>query len=289
MTNAVNFATNDVGDDQHYSGVDATFPAFCTQVIQSIEVKLLVEKSHPALKDDEIVPPTLRLTPISSEYIHASSDIPKATVLMNQRLSAESHFQDVRNVKLQTNHYDWSAGDVMEVDIQNCESDVERFMRMMEWEDQLYSVKGDKSLPDTITLKELLTRYYTPFAIMKTSGAFLELFSELNPLEKLQELAQNPNEAADYIGKPGRTIAEVLHDFPMMIDPSWIGDLLPRIRPRQYSIAGHDNGVVDLCISLVEYKTILLEPRRGLASRYFASLTSGMKIRPQANQYNHLY
>jgi len=225
-----------------------------------------------------MIPPTLKFldsnVPSGSEII---VEYPGSTacVVSNDRITSIDHFQDVRHIKVKTDEYNWKPGDIMEIDVENCSHDVEVFMKAMEWEDRRVEISGDPTLPPVVTIKDLLTRFYTPFALLKNSGAFLELYSKLNPLEKLKELAREPNEAQAYIGKPGRNIAEVLHDFPLSISPIWLGDLLPKLKPRQYSIAGHQNGVVDLCIALVEYKTILVEPRRGLASRYFASAAAG--------------
>ena len=97
--------------------------------------------------------------------------------------------------------------------------------------------------------------------------------------ERLDEFLADPDEIFTYATRPARTIVETLADFREVRLPiSHILEILPPLRRRQFSIAsswGSHPGKVQLLIALVEYKTNLKIPRRGLCSSWLATLAEG--------------
>ena len=97
--------------------------------------------------------------------------------------------------------------------------------------------------------------------------------------ERLDEFLADPDEIFTYATRPARTIVETLADFREVRLPlSHILEILPPLRRRQFSIAsswGAHPGKIQLLIALVEYKTNLKIPRRGLCSSWLATLAEG--------------
>lgn len=99
-----------------------------------------------------------------------------------------------------------------------------------------------------------------------------------------------------YCQRPRRTVAEVLFDFsPIHVPFDYIFDLFPPLQPRSFSIASslqvasftiswhfqftclsqaHPNEI-HLCIAIVKYKTILKKIRRGVLTKWMATLQKG--------------
>ncbi|CAH2059075.1 unnamed protein product, partial [Iphiclides podalirius] len=86
----------------------------------------------------------------------------------------------------------------------------------------------------------------------------------------------------NYSRRPRRTILEVLHDFHKSASRLTIEvafELFSTIKPRSFSVASGPTrcggSALQLLVAVVEYRTLLKEPRRGLASNWLASLAAG--------------
>ncbi|GBC00416.1 hypothetical protein RclHR1_03850014 [Rhizophagus clarus] len=71
-------------------------------------------------------------------------------------------------------------------------------------------------------------------------------------------------------------IVEVLQDFPSAKIPlEYIPDMFPELQPRQYSISSsskaHPNQI-HLTVAIVQYKTKLQKPRRGVCTKWMSGL-----------------
>lgn len=82
-----------------------------------------------------------------------------------------------------------------------------------------------------------------------------------------------------YCMRPKRTIAEVLFDFkPVEIPFDYLLDLFPQLKPRSFSIASslsvHPHQL-ELCVAIVKYKTKLRKVRRGVMTKWLATLNPG--------------
>lgn len=111
------------------------------------------------------------------------------------------------------------------------------------------------------------------------------------------------DELYEYCQRPRRTIREVLEEFRSVVIPrEYVFDLFPPLRPRQFSIASsikvrqhlhriaqtspanpHPHQAhprsVQLCIAIVQYRTMLKIPRRGVCTSWLAALEPGHSLR----------
>lgn len=138
-------------------------------------------------------------------------------------------------------------------------------------------------LSQTLSLRCLATQYWDLNAIPRPRAFALLARDCENELEreKLLEFAtaKDQDDLFKYANRPRRTTLEVLHDFPnatSKLQLHTLMELFSVIRPRSFSIASScKSGRLDLLVAVVEYKTILSEPRRGLCSNWLKGLQPG--------------
>ncbi|XP_060245605.1 NADPH-dependent diflavin oxidoreductase 1 isoform X6 [Meriones unguiculatus] len=187
----------------------------------------------------------------------------------------------------------FAAGDVVLILPSNSEAHTQQFCQVLCLDpNQIFMLKprepgvpGPPGLPQPCTVWHLVSQYLDIASVPRRS--FFELLACLSPhvleREKLLEFssARGQEELWEYCNRPRRTILEVLCDFPNTagaIPPDYLLDLIPRIRPRAFSIASsllaHPRRL-QILVAVVEYKTRLKDPRRGLCSSWLASLDPG--------------
>ncbi|XP_062446971.1 NADPH-dependent diflavin oxidoreductase 1 isoform X1 [Rhea pennata] len=296
-----------LGDDQHDLGSDAVVDPWLVDLWDKI---LSLYPLPPGL---EIISPDVRLPPkYTLHYLAEDSSCsdggllqpraPRAVptelhpfaarMVSNQRVTAESHFQDVRLIEFDVtgSGITFSAGDVVMIQPQNSPEDVQQFCQLLRLDPDRYFVLKPSEpgtalpalLPQPCTIQQLVTHYLDISCVPRRS--FFQLLSSFSPneleREKLQEFssAQGQEELYSYCNRPRRTTLETLWDFPhttCAIPPEYLLDLIPRIRPRAFSIASsmlaHPNRI-QILMAVVQYKTRLSKPRRGLCSTWLASL-----------------
>ncbi|XP_005055399.1 PREDICTED: NADPH-dependent diflavin oxidoreductase 1 [Ficedula albicollis] len=296
-----------LGDDQHDLGPDAVVDPWLVALWDKI---LALYPLPPGL---EIISPDVRLPPkYTLHYLpegspHPESDVlqlaaPQAApcelhpfaapVLSNQRVTAQSHFQDVRLMEFDIagSGITFSAGDVVMIQPQNCPEDVQQFCQLLRLEPHRHFVLEPTEpgtplpplLPQPCTIQYLVTHYLDISCVPRRSFFELLAFFSTDELEreKLQEFssAQGQEELYSYCNRPRRTTLEALWDFPhttCAIPADYLLDLIPRIRPRAFSIASSMlalPGRMQILVAVVRYKTRLSKPRRGLCSTWLASL-----------------
>ncbi|KAG8518621.1 NADPH-dependent diflavin oxidoreductase 1 [Galemys pyrenaicus] len=227
-----------------------------------------------------------------------------APMVSNQRVTGPSHFQDVRLIEfdiegsglrrgkppLPCGFRSFAAGDVVLIRPENAASSVQRFCQLLGLDpDQHFTLQPREpgtphppGLPRPCSVRHLVSRYLDIASVPRRS--FFELLACLSPheleREKLLELssAQGQEELLSYCMRPRRTTLEVLCDFPHSagaIPPDYLLDLIPQIRPRAFSVASsvlvHPLRL-QILVAVVQYRTRLREPRRGLCSSWLASL-----------------
>ncbi|PWN39920.1 riboflavin synthase domain-like protein, partial [Ceraceosorus guamensis] len=307
-------------DDQHYLGIDGTLHPWTRQLFDVLEEHYLQQLS-PSLSfipDDEPLPPLLRLVRSSNTNAQAStstsklpspapqvdsssSRIHKAVVERNDRMTMQTHFQDVRLLRLLiiSPRSRYETGDVAVLQPENSAAEVQRFLDAAGWADTadtLFEMRADSDAPfvkgQLVTLRTLLTRHLSPLSVPRMS--FFDVMRHWAPKgslqrEKLDEFCgsapegQSHNEGADelyeYAMRVRRTCTEVIEEFDeVRIPPDYILDLLPPLRPREFSIAcakETNECIVELAIALVKYRTRLDKPRRGVCSRWVETLEPG--------------
>ncbi|XP_016042948.1 NADPH-dependent diflavin oxidoreductase 1 isoform X2 [Erinaceus europaeus] len=300
-----------LGDDQHELGPDAAVDPWLHELWEK------VLRLYPILPGLDVIPPgvplpstfTLRFlqeAPTAcSEEQHAATTDPANTpselqpflapMVTNQRVTGPSHFQDVRLIEFDItgSRLSFSAGSVVLIQPENTDSHVRRFCEVLGLDpDQYFTLQAREpgvscpvQLPQPCMLRHLVARYLDIASVPRRS--FFELLACLSPheleREKLQEFssAQGQEDLHEYCNRPRRTILEVLCDFPhtaAAIPPDYLLDLIPRIRPRAFSIASsllvHPSRL-QILVAVVQYQTRLREPRRGLCSSWLASLDPG--------------
>ncbi|KZT67892.1 riboflavin synthase domain-like protein [Daedalea quercina L-15889] len=289
------------GDDQHHLGIDGAFEPWLRKLTHT----LLEFYPLPPLLDiqsaDGLPPPRVSITDSDARtlaaYQHPLDDDPQhytATVSCNRRITAEDWYQDVRHFELDFDEdVRYEPGDIAIVHPEAQPADVEGFLVCTGFDataDDPVTVTQtlqDQSLPDflptTTTLRTLFTRHLDISAVPRRSFfALLRhfVFDELE-IEKLDEFLseEGADELYEYCQRPRRMIREVLEEFRSACIPrEYIFDLFPPIRPRQFSIASsvkRHPRQIHLCVAMVQYKTMLRIPRRGLCTDYMSRLQPG--------------
>ncbi|XP_073171096.1 NADPH-dependent diflavin oxidoreductase 1 isoform X2 [Lepidochelys kempii] len=222
-----------------------------------------------------------------------------AQMVSNQRVTAESHFQDVRLIEFDVtgSGIEYQAGDVLMVQPRNAPEDVQQFCQLLRLDpERCFVLKPSEPgtplpahLPQPCTIQHLVACYLDISCVPRRS--FFELLSWFSPneleREKLQEFssAQGQEELCSYCSRPRRTTLEVLCDFPhtaCAVPVDYLLDIIPRIQPRAFSIASSMLALpnrLQILLAVVQYKTRLSKPRRGLCSTWLASLN------PQQGNY----
>ncbi|CAN8000134.1 unnamed protein product [Ixodes hexagonus] len=238
---------------------------------------------HPVATDDKV-----NVVPQQSEEQFRSP------VLSNQRVTNPSHFQDVRLVKFDIKGSDitFVPGDVVLVFPENPDEDVAEFFNLFSLEPNkvLHIVPTEHGTPlpqllaHPITLQTCVRKYFDLSHIPKRS--FFELFWHFadNELERerLRELGttSGQEDLVDYVIRPRRTVLEVFSDFHQTtskVPLAYLFDLIPPIRPRSFSIANSPlvhPGEIHILAAIVNFRTKLKKPRRGLCTTYLARLQS---------------
>jgi len=212
---------------------------------------------------DTLLPPRVRVA-LSDAPVHAPTPPSEAivgTLARNDRMTAASHFQDVRciEITLPDDAPPYQAGDVATFLPQNAPEDIEILLRRLGWTDvadqrlELTPADANHALPHalaqasaahTLTLRRLLTQYLDPLAVPRRS--FFDLLQHFTPRnhmehEKIVEFLQ-PGDGTDdmyeYAQRVRRTMLEVLIEFKSVQVPvAYVMDLFPPMRERAYSIA----------------------------------------------------
>uniref|UniRef100_A0A286XJL1 NADPH-dependent diflavin oxidoreductase 1 n=1 Tax=Cavia porcellus TaxID=10141 RepID=A0A286XJL1_CAVPO len=241
------------------------------------------------------VPQESATSSLDSSQLPSESQPFLAPMVMNQRVTGPSHFQDVRLIEFDItgSGISFVAGDVVLIQPSNSAANVQQFCQVLGLDpDQWFTlqprepgVSSPPGLPQPCSVWHLVTRYLDIASVPRRS--FFELLACLSPheleREKLLELSSATGQEllCEYCSRPRRTILEVLCDFPHSagaIPPDYLLDLIPRIRPRAFSITSsllvHPNRL-QILMAVVQYQTRLREPRRGLCSSWLASLDPG--------------
>ncbi|KAJ8379615.1 hypothetical protein SKAU_G00003930 [Synaphobranchus kaupii] len=296
-----------LADDQHDLGPDGVIDPWLSAFWDRVLTLYPPPRGQEPLREDELLPPrfvfhflddvtenlTIQSEALDKEQLRPSSQVHPfmARVVSNQRVTHASHFQDVRHIEFDTTGSDieYSPGDVVMIRPNNCSENVEQVCQILRLDPTrqfiLRPAEGETvpaHLPQPCTLGYLLESFLDIGCVPRRS--FFELLScfATNELEteKLTEFcsAEGQDELFTYCNRPRRTAVEVLVDFPHTtadITVDYLLDLFPEIQPRSFSIASsllaYPNRI-HILIAVVQYKTILKKPRKGLCSTWLASL-----------------
>ncbi|KAG3288446.1 NADPH dependent diflavin oxidoreductase 1, transcript variant X1 [Ictidomys tridecemlineatus] len=297
-----------LGDDQHELGPDAIIDPWLGDLWEKVLELYPVPIDLPVIPHGVPLPSKFTLqflleapNPSSKESCLAISDSlgpPSesqpflAPMVTNQRVTGPSHFQDVRLIEfdITDSGISFAAGDVVLIQPSNSAAHTQQFCHVLGLDPSQCFVLQPREpdvpcppgLPQPCSVWQLVSQYLDIASVPRRS--FFELLACLSPheleREKLLELssAQGQEDLCEYCSRPRRTILEVLCDFPHTagaIPPDYLLDLIPQIRPRAFSIASsllvHPKKL-QILVAVVQYRTRLKEPRRGLCSSWLASL-----------------
>lgn len=298
-----------LGDDQHELGPFIKIDPWLREFYQSLSISVVNGKSlfdssfcvTFNYSDNEFVEKSNLLSEnLEKQCKYHSTNLYQASVIKNDRVTSEDHFQDVRLMSLQIDDtLKYKLGDVCVAYYQNSNEDVETFLNLFKdsnlSENQLFLLKVNKNrcwIPKSshyyhliknrnpCTIEELVQNYMDINSIPKRS--FFDLFQHFstNDLERnmLERFASGSDldELYDYINRPKRTILEVLADFPYTtpnVPFHYWFDLIPAISPRPYSIASSpncDSTHLDILYAVVNYRTRIRKPRLGLCTNWLS-------------------
>ncbi|XP_069465948.1 NADPH-dependent diflavin oxidoreductase 1 isoform X2 [Ambystoma mexicanum] len=300
-----------LGDDQHDFGPDAVVDPWMQDLWRKALSLYPLPPGVSVISDNIMLPPKFTINFLhgdpraaqngqesNSLHIDRAGGPPSelqpflSRMVSNSRVTAESHFQDVRLIEFDIagSEIQFSAGDVVMIQPQNPREDVDQFCRLLRLDPnrQFILKPNDAStplpvyLPQPCTIQYFVQHYLDICCVPRRS--FFELLSYFatNELEqeKLKEFssALGQEELYSYCNRPRRTTLEVLLDFPhttCSIPPDYLLDLIPRIRPRSFSIASsllvHPDRI-QILLAVVKYKTRMSKPRHGLCSTWLSSL-----------------
>ncbi|XP_056394205.1 NADPH-dependent diflavin oxidoreductase 1 [Hyla sarda] len=291
-----------LGDDQHDLGPDAAVDPWMIDLWDKILSLHPLPPGLSPISDLIMLPPKFSLrfldkqtTPCNSAEIRgAPTELQPhwAPLVTNQRVTAPEHYQDVRLIEFDItgSGIQYSPGDVVMIQPHNSPEDVQQFCSLLRLDADAVFVldahdpdtPAPPHLPQPCSVQHLVERYLDIRCVPRRS--FFQLLSYFSPdeqeREKLQEFssAAGQEELYTYCNRPRRTTLEVLLDFPhttSSIPADYLLELIPRIRPRAFSIASamqaHPNKL-QILMAVVQYKTRLQEVRRGLCSTWLASI-----------------
>ncbi|XP_063707356.1 NADPH-dependent diflavin oxidoreductase 1 [Culicoides brevitarsis] len=280
-------------DDQHDMGIAAVYVPFVRDMFQ----KMLLLYPMPAGQTAETKPRQFKWNVRVMENVSAETDkiwehlpmIRSCKVLENTRTTHESHFQDVRFIRLEKQDLNWLPGDVACIRPQNSKESLKKLFDLFDENnlglrrDTVISVtEVDSELPvpsylaKSMTLETIATKYWDLNTIPRPR--FFELLAlncenELE-LEKLKEFAspEGLDDLYSYANRPKRTVLETLVDFPhacSKLNIEVLFEMFQPIKARSFSISSCvESGSLALLVAVVEYRTMLKAPRKGFCSNW---------------------
>lgn len=282
-------------DEQHELGTDGMIDPWIEGFWKFILERHPLPVGCLPLGDDVVPTPKYTIlgdTEVVAEPKIANERLFIGTVISNERVTSREHFQDVRLIKLDVGGFDldYDPGDVVVVHPENCEEDIQEFFRLFSLEASMSFVvaptEDSTPLPHllcgTVVLGDCVRKYFDLTYIPKRS--FFELFwhfasSDLEK-ERLREFgtAAGQEDLVEYAIRPRRTVLEVFADFQETtanVPLTYLFDLIPPIRPRPFSIANSPLGYpgqIHILAAIVNFRTKLKKPRRGLCTTFLAGL-----------------
>jgi len=304
-----------LADDQHDLGPDAVVNPWLESFWQKTLLMFPIPAGLVPLNKN-LLPPSKYSVDVISEEDEASRDSSDpfndqliysmkkpyfSTVKENKKVTTTNHFQDVRLISFNLNDsgITYCPGDVAMIQPHNCESNMDRFFQVFKHlhRRQRLMIKANNNetklplswiLPNPCTLEDCV-RYYWDLQCVPRRY-FFELLAKFSEdeleKEKLEELSssEGQQDLFTYCNRPRRSLVEVLYDFSQSaarVPINYLFDLIPVIKPRAFSIASSakvNAEELQVLVAVVEYKTKLSEPRRGLCSTWLSQLTAGRQV-----------
>ncbi|KIJ54973.1 hypothetical protein M422DRAFT_221404 [Sphaerobolus stellatus SS14] len=287
------------GDDQHELGLEGAFDPWTNKLFEVLDEEYPLPAGVDVIPAEGLRESRITISPVSGKAPTVSELDSRhwATLKINQRITAPDWYQDVRHIEFVLDEpLEYRPGDIAVIYPEAPEEDVNELLNRMGWaneaeeEIQLNVRPGEQPLPKNVphrtTLREIFTKYLDINAVPRRS--FFDLLRYFTPdeleREKLEEFCtpEGQQDLCDYCQRVRRTIREVLVEFRHVSVPKgYIFDLFPPLRPRQFSIASSSKShpkEIHTCVAIVNYKTKLKIPRKGVCTRYLVTLAEGARV-----------
>eukprot|EP00897_Mesotaenium_endlicherianum_P010395 jgi/Mesen1/9384/ME000610S08681 len=209
-----------------------------------------------------------------------------ARMVRNERLTAAAHSQDVRHIEFDISAcsgLEYKPGDVLNMMPAQAPEAVEA--REPSYEAAAAAGGGGggggSSSSEAVRVADLVE------AALDINSAsprryFFEVLShfatEEREVERLQYFAtaEGRDDLHRYNQREGRTVLEVLEDFPSAEVPlEWLLQIVPRLQPRAFSISSSlraHPGQAHITVAVVEWRTPFKRTRKGLCSTWLSTL-----------------
>ncbi|XP_022327985.2 NADPH-dependent diflavin oxidoreductase 1-like [Crassostrea virginica] len=295
-----------LADDQHDLGADAVIYPWMKSLWEGVLRLYPLPPGQEIIPADVKPPPRFKVafnpaedrvntvpTSVSNGISQYTGDHPfHASLISNERLTSDDHWQDVRLIRLdiEGSGIKYNPGDVVMIQPQNSEDSVTEFIMLMKLDPQKRftlqqndpNIPLPSLLPQPCSVRHLVQHYLDINSVPRRSFfEFMALFST-NELEKekLQEFCtpEGQEELYSYCNRVKRSILEVLQDFPhtsSVLPFEYFFDVIPQLQPRAFSIASSQvvfPNEIQILMAVVEYKTRLQKPRRGVCSTWLSRL-----------------
>jgi sulfite reductase (NADPH) flavoprotein alpha-component len=228
---------------------------------------------------------------LSSPSVHPTeTGVYVGTVLINRRLTPLDYDRNIFHIEIDISNtgLKYEIGSALGVHAHNVKEDVDDFLA---W----YGLDPDEILQFPSSLDKHKVVSQTVFRLFsqeidlfgRPSKEFYEALSQFAVDEEEKELLSKISKdegLKDFLAraKESYTYADVLREFSSARPPaSTLIDLIPRIKPRHYSIASSMKAhpsAVHLLVVEVEWTAPSGKRRFGLASHYLANLVPGASI-----------
>jgi len=292
-------------DEKDSRGIDGSLDRWLPRLFESLDGILTPLEGVGFESETDPPSPRIELLDNINENTIQSTDNEErgtylATVDFNKRITALDWNQDVRLIEFTLDSPSrYAPGDVAVVYPQNTAEDVSWLLKEgLKWRDEIADqvfefVERDglplpHHIPRRTTPRILFTKYLDICAVPRRSFFRMIRHFTDNELykEKLFHLSSDTDESIEdlyeYVTRTRRTMLEVLAEFQgLQIPLDYIFDVFPIMRPRQFSIASSSKPnprQLQLCVAIVNFKTKMRVTRRGVCTRYFASLRPGDQI-----------
>ena len=229
-----------------------------------------------------------------------------ATLQKNSRVTAESHFQDVRLFEFSfpddsAAKVQFDPGEILAIWPQQREESVQRFCTRCELDPDAWiaispppspqadnkGADGNSSLIRYLQIGALISGVLDIDSAIPRRSFFQALAQHCPPglhADRLKYFAsaQGRDDLHEYCRREGRTVLEILTDFSSAkLSLEWLLSYCPRLRPRRFSVASslalHPNAA-QLLVAVAEWTTPGRRRRKGLCSTWLAGLDPGSRV-----------
>ncbi|ELA46721.1 hypothetical protein VCUG_01807 [Vavraia culicis subsp. floridensis] len=212
-----------------------------------------------------------------AELIRKEKRAYDATIIAKAMLTPSDHFQDILEVGFTVEDYnDFEPGDTILISPAN-----------YNWRE---FCEYNGNMCDEDYVKNSMDYNFVPYFYV-----FVEIVKYLedeplndhlfrNPERKeaitkrIREMSTDYELYFDYVKRPKRTFFEVLCDFGLKLPFSFLRKVIPKIRPRYFTLTKKGSEYY-LTIALVEYQNSIKAKRKGLCSQYLKEINVSETIK----------